>query len=562
MTHEDNKEVMMTAEQRDEAARRGHESKVPKVLLLYFEPSCDYRFKKIFRIILFIILSLLSAKNAPADENDNTQHGARQFYRPAAGPKTLPWLVFRADKREPGEVKRAGGFKANYTFYNRQPVYSLYYHAIGFLPQTTPFISTTDDLNVARTMMPASQFFYVYAIRPSSNFISTEGTLGRFNPFPEQREWAALEVIPWEDIVGWYVIANGRAQRTEQNPDYTSPTPISGEIIRPVYSRFDMAGFPESHQALNEEPWRSAGRACIRSEVPLCSRFNEDKNHDANYLSGEVTGKIKCSAGYDSIHDYLFTLKEEAFREDYMNEPAVSAVFSYGQHLFTNKVRAFNKEGYFIDMELPEQGNQGVGASKLIRKGSIINDLQSLSNTVFENGIDAAMLYKLNTKESSRLMVFRANIIAEYDFNEISGEVGKLLNTSQLVVRFPFLKNTIFEKGVDSAFSVAGTDWAYFSKGEHGAFADLKNGELATVNKIKEEWPTIPAGSSLSKGFDAAFCINSPYVYDSPYYVYFFRGRHFLVISFVMNDKGFTVSQTLRGSDSISAFKALRDADW
>lgn len=522
--------------------------------------SC--RTQEINAVFLIVISLFLFFDHTAVARETNRRWPSPSLGEYSQQQQNMPWLVYRADQRDPVSLKHADGFQANYTRYNRLPVYSLYYHVLGFLPQTTPFISTTEDFTVARGWISGGERSYIYAIRPESNFISTAGTLGRFNPFPAQQEWAALETIPWRNVVGWYVFDEGQVQHIQQNPDYLSPRTRSGEIPRPVYSRADIAGFPVAHEALNEEPWKSGGTSCVKGVAPSYLRLNPDIPPHPPLSDRREAKATDCSHNYASVQGYLTTLHHTAPTASYSDQSTIRSAFAYGEHHFISHVMAFNLNGEFLTMELPEQGNQGVGASKLTGLGGAVNDMISLRNAVFENGFDATLLVKDTQGTASHLLAFRKQISAEYDVDEHSGRVGMFRNTAPVAVRFPFLKGTIFQDGIDAAFRVPGSDWAYFSRGKQGAFVNLKEGFLLSVKPITEEWPLLLQTPAFADGFDAAFCVVSPYAAEARYFVYFFRGHQYRVISFVMSGRAGAVSQLVRGGGDMSGLQAFRQAHW
>lgn len=202
----------------------------------------------------------------------------------------LPELLFRATSQldSPETVKQAGGFLArgvDGTRSRRPPIdISLYNHARGSSTGTSNidsgFISTTRLRSVAFSFLDLYlvNTGYIYHIRPSLDFFDVNGSLGQFSPNASEQEFAALGVIEWNQIVGWEQIEHGHSLGFINNPDYRQdlypPLPNATGIDHL------LAGFPRSHPAWNQEPWRTFLTCMPTSRFPrstdMCTQYSSE----------------------------------------------------------------------------------------------------------------------------------------------------------------------------------------------------------------------------------------------------------------------------------------------
>lgn len=183
----------------------------------------------------------------------------------AAEPPQIPEFVYRADTRAPHDVRRSGGFTARGVDTSRPGTItdlSLYNHAIGHAgPQNdySGYVSTTSDfMRGFRWLWDMGGGFrqgYLYTIRPTSNFIDVNASLGRFlDPvIRRENEWAAMGRIHWYQVVGWRSVAEPPTTPMTPNPQY-NPNHIAF-TLPPAAFQPELAHFPVGHAAWNEMPW-------------------------------------------------------------------------------------------------------------------------------------------------------------------------------------------------------------------------------------------------------------------------------------------------------------------
>ncbi|UNI23353.1 hypothetical protein JDV02_009179 [Purpureocillium takamizusanense] len=133
----------------------------------------------------------------------------------------FPEYVYRGEVgRSPTDVKKEGGFysrglqkqQAGQTFsvLEANEGSSLFRHAAGDTDQYTRYVSTSADPGVALTFAldddRPKDTGYVYKIHADRRMIDVNRSLGKFSPYPAQKEHAAIGFIPFEQVVGWYPV--------------------------------------------------------------------------------------------------------------------------------------------------------------------------------------------------------------------------------------------------------------------------------------------------------------------------------------------------------------------
>lgn len=146
----------------------------------------------------------------------------------------VPGTVYRGDKRKPADIKAAGGLWSKGSTHKLGPKGTLFEHVTKSLkyPQRDPFVSTTDDYQVAVEQIDNNGYVY---------YIDTTGLESRFYdcaseyrkakkkyPYPNEREFSAEGGIPWSSIYQWDKIKNGQAVESTPNPDYGTAASGSG----------------------------------------------------------------------------------------------------------------------------------------------------------------------------------------------------------------------------------------------------------------------------------------------------------------------------------------------
>jgi hypothetical protein len=166
--------------------------------------------------------------------------------------------VFRADKRSPTQLKASDGFlPKGYTSKTaiKEDV-SLYRHVIGaasgFSMDNDGYVSTTSSQVVAEGWI--TKFLggsgYTYKIATYANLIDVQETLKHYNKYPQEKEFAALKVIPWDQVLGWAkfdVTKNGVVKGVPTgNPQYNAAK-YNGKAH--AGAQYGISGFPRTHKA-------------------------------------------------------------------------------------------------------------------------------------------------------------------------------------------------------------------------------------------------------------------------------------------------------------------------
>ncbi|KAF9875059.1 cholera a subunit [Colletotrichum karsti] len=202
--------------------------------------------------------------------------------------------LYRADSRPYTTIQASKGFlpKGQSTFGVATPDTSLWNHvngaSNGFSKDEDGYVSTTSDPALAERWV--TQFLngngYIYRIHSAPNMIDCPGTLGKYNPYPEEAEFAALGGIKDNQIIGWTPVRNGVKGKEELNPFYSKA--IYGNMgtggIQPK-----LAAFPAGHPAWKEAPWAEFSSCSKRRARDLfrrqsCGGLKSNQEYAAEYL--------------------------------------------------------------------------------------------------------------------------------------------------------------------------------------------------------------------------------------------------------------------------------------
>ncbi|KAH8589856.1 hypothetical protein B0O99DRAFT_692075 [Bisporella sp. PMI_857] len=168
-------------------------------------------------------------------------------------------FVYRADTRPWDVIKKDGGFRTKADTNKLKPDYSLYIHAApvggGATAKNDGYVSTSWDETVCKGWVTGQLggTAYVYKISTNDHFVDVASTLGKYNPFPKEKEYAVKDSIQWRFVSEWTEYVKGKPQQTVRNKDFDIKT-IKWNANGP---QFELAGFPASHKAWSEEPWKS-----------------------------------------------------------------------------------------------------------------------------------------------------------------------------------------------------------------------------------------------------------------------------------------------------------------
>ncbi|WYZ43582.1 hypothetical protein EsH8_VII_000018 [Colletotrichum jinshuiense] len=168
--------------------------------------------------------------------------------------------LYRADSRPFNVIQASGGMlpKGHSRPGIVSPDTSLWNHvhgaATGASKDEDGYVSTSSSRSLAISWV--TRFLggngFVYRIHSAPNMIDCQATLGRFNVYPEEMEFAALGGIKENQIIGWTPVRNGVLGKEVLNSFYQSS----------VYSNMGtggaqpkLAAFPPNHPAWSEAPW-------------------------------------------------------------------------------------------------------------------------------------------------------------------------------------------------------------------------------------------------------------------------------------------------------------------
>lgn len=129
------------------------------------------------------------------------------------------------------------------------------------------YVSTTSDPNLAawyaeiRSEGHRAETTYVYRIKPTRNFFDVHATLDKFSPKSAfLNEFAALGGIRWDQVKGYWELPRDVLTwplppqiNYFKNPDYNKA--LDGCVASGAAHA--LAGFPQGHPALKQEPWKA-----------------------------------------------------------------------------------------------------------------------------------------------------------------------------------------------------------------------------------------------------------------------------------------------------------------
>lgn len=180
--------------------------------------------------------------------------------------------VFRADSRSPDVIRKDGGFKTRgqTTVGVKTQDISLWNHVKGaengFSKMNDGYVSTTTDIALADSWVRKNfrGTGWIYRIKAAPNMIDCQATLGEYNPFPNEKEYAAIGGIKYEQIIGWIPMTGGVKKTEVKNGKYNSARygKLKGAGAQP-----SLAAFPDGHAAWNQSPWNAFG-TCSKPKTP------------------------------------------------------------------------------------------------------------------------------------------------------------------------------------------------------------------------------------------------------------------------------------------------------
>jgi cholera enterotoxin subunit A len=216
----------------------------------------------VHKTLLFLGLLAAGANAAPTG---NTHHlEARE----------QPSTLWRADSRDPEEIKKEGGFHARDP--EKQHEYGLWKHVRAELKDVeSGYVSTSSSKPFAeswsrRTLQGGGG--YIYEIAPSSNMVDVTTIIGEFlkeTIWENQHEFAAVGSIQFAQIKGWQKFTfTGYDEATDKPTGTFGPYEKNSAFDGANYPKkiapddYAIAGFPEGHAAWKKEPWKSFAPTC------------------------------------------------------------------------------------------------------------------------------------------------------------------------------------------------------------------------------------------------------------------------------------------------------------
>ena len=182
-----------------------------------------------------VLLGLLAACGnaaplAPLDgdfqdiDNSTTQHLDKRIINAHVT------YVWRSDSRPPSKLKASKGFETKGYSNHQKEDLSLYRHcqgaSNGASKDNDGFVSTTHQYSVAEGWAQKHNggSAYVYKIAVDETLIDVQATLKQHNPYPHEYEFAAIQRIPWSQVMGWYQFTPAKGGMMKYpyayNPDY------------------------------------------------------------------------------------------------------------------------------------------------------------------------------------------------------------------------------------------------------------------------------------------------------------------------------------------------------
>lgn len=168
-----------------------------------------------------------------------------------------------------------------------------------------------------------------------------------------------------------------------------------------------------------------------------------------------------------------------------------------------NQAYIFMKNEYILEDYAPGRFDDRI----LRGPERIRNVFSSLKDTVFgDKGIDCAFA----SQDEGDAYIFSGNICAKWFYAPDSPNDKFLQGPKLIVEMFPFLSETVFENGVDAAFESSRPFEAYiFKGGEYACINYSDNSHLIGIGPIRQNWPCLRS-TIFEQGFDGAFASHIP----------------------------------------------------
>lgn len=448
----------------------------------------------------------------------NSQYNIQ--YRDSANDQDVTEALYRWDMRSYEEIFRTGFTPLPPT--SDEHDVSDYYNFEKFvnsgemidLPENrSVFVSTTRSTSW-RPLLSSSGTIYRYQIYAPGG-IDAVLTLGDQNQHPNQ------QVIAFVGGIRPQYIRIARPYSVTLTPDSQDPTytPLGNSLYR--NGRFNPN--PTSDGQTTQDFMN-----CLRN--PACPTSGED-----------LINVIYAGDKVDDQENYNVDVQE-----NYVDQ--VCRVEHYIDSAFNSSV---GEEAYLFmaDRYLLINYAPGTTADYIIKGPETVSDgFPCLKDTIFANGIDASF----TSSRRNEAYIFRSNICALINFaphDYIIQEPKKISDS------FSSLKNTIFENGIDAAFTSSRKNESYIFKGNQYALINFAPGTTSNhiiqgPQKITENFPSLK-NTIFEDGIDAAFASSRKNE------AYIFKGDIYALIDFAPRTRR---SYIIQGPKKITlSFYCLKD---
>ncbi|KAM7489043.1 hypothetical protein LguiB_026527 [Lonicera macranthoides] len=421
-------------------------------------------------------------------------------YRDPIDDQDIIEAVYRWDDRSYTEIFRTGFLPRDRGSTYLQDYYNLERHVNGggAPGDTSPidgsvFVSTTRLTNW-RPRVTTDMILYRYEIFAPGG-IDAVLTLREHNNYPNQQEIAFVGGIDPHYIRTsrpYVVLAPGpqsqfptyspQGNRIYRNGHFNPNPNSSGQTTQEFMNRLRNVSCPRHDEVL----------------VNLVFRINNFTNVRKKDIE-DITSPIEetyvdpgCNVGHYINCAFNFNNQVEAF------------IFTTNQCLQINYAPG-TTEDFIV------KGPMSIG-----------DFFPSLRNTIFATGIDAAF----TSSAENEVYIFRSNMYILLNF--VSGDI--IGGPKKITDGFYSLKNTIFEHGIDAAFASSRDDEAYIFKGDQYALINFAPGTtddylLNPPKKITLGFPSLK-GTVFEDGLDAAFSAKATNE------AYIFKGNSYALINY------------------------------
>ncbi|KAM7486059.1 hypothetical protein LguiA_002068 [Lonicera macranthoides] len=433
----------------------------------------------------------------------NCQGPSIQFRDPIED-QDIVEAVYRWDDRPFDQIFRTGFRPRDCGSTNVQDYYNLERHVNGggapidaSPVDGSVFVSTTRS-PAWKPWVTTDMILYRYEIFAPGG-IDTVLTLREHNDYPNQQEIAFVGGIDRQYI---------RSTRPYQ---FSAPEPPSRySISRPYENRIVRNGYFDPNPSVDPD---------TDLEVPTTQAFmdrlrnvNCPKREDLGYMVNVVFAANNTTNVQKREIGTIASLTEEPYVDPCCNVGHyIDCAFNFNMQ---EKAFIFTTDQCLLINYAPDTTDDVIKGPM-----SIGDFFPSLINTIFATGIDAAF----TSSEENKVYIFRSNIYILLNF--VSGDI--IGGPKKITDGFYSLKDTIFEHGIDAAFASSQDDEAYIFKGDQYALINFAPGKtndylLNPPKKITLGFPSLK-GTIFEDGLDAAFSakeINEAYIFKGNSYAH------------------------------------------